>query len=166
MADTLIREEANLAMSAKLETQHTLLMEELKVAIEAASKKEDTESTSSPVAVAVRPPPPTMVQAPVIPLFTAESVLAQMQAASSGTAPSDQAAAFAAMMNNMLTAAMSPASVASTAPVITPVATGPSAVPRGLTEDEKLAEELASLNGGGKPGFTAKASNRVNPLSG
>jgi hypothetical protein len=165
LADTLIREEANLAMSAKLETQNAKLMDELKVAIELASKKENKEPTATQ-AVPTRPPPPVMAQAPVVPLFTAESVLAQMQAASSGAIPTEQAAAFAAMMNSMLTAAMAPAPAVNNGGVTTPVATEPSPDKQELIYDEKLAEEVASLNGGGKPGFTGKVSNRVSPLSG
>jgi hypothetical protein len=164
LADTLIREEANLAMSAKLEAQHAKLMEELKVAIELASKKEATEPTASQAAVASRPPPPTMVQVPVVPLFTAESVLAQMQAASFGTVPPEQAAAFAAMMNLMLTTAMSPALSPSMAVVTTPVVTEANAESRDKAELEELGKEVASLNGGGKPALTAKANNRAEPF--
>jgi hypothetical protein len=166
LADTLTREEANLAMSAKLEEQNGKLMDELKVAIELASKKEAVDPTLTQAAVVTRPSPPTMSQTPVLPVFTAEGVLAQMQAASSGTVPPEQAAAFAAMMNTMLAAAMVPPAAVSKGGAITPIVTEPSPIVPEYTVDEQLAEELASLNGGGKPGFTGKSNNRVNPMSG
>jgi hypothetical protein len=161
LADTHAREEANLAMSAKLEEQNAEMMDKLKVAIDLASKKEAADPTLIQAAVVARPSPPTLSQAPLLPVFTAEGV----QAASSGTVLPEQAAAFAAMMNTMLAAAMVPA-VVSPGGATTPIVTEPSLIVPNYTVDKELAEELASLNGGGKPGFTGKPNNRVNPLSG
>jgi hypothetical protein len=164
LADTLTREEANLAMGAKLEAQNAAIMEELRIAIELAKKKESVDPLVTQVAEITRPHPPLLAQAPVMPLFTMEGVLAQMQAASSAVVPSEQAAAVAAMMNAMMTTAFTPAIAAGPVAPTIPTATEPKAESRELIDDEKLAAEVASLNGGGKPGFPAKVSNRVNPL--
>ena len=161
MADTLLREEANLAKAAILETQNEKLMEELNNAIE-ASKKEGKEpaGTQAPV---MRPQPPALVQASAPPVVTGEMVMSQMQAANSGVLPPEQAAAFAIMINNMISAAMAPPAV--NGGVITPTVIVPNPVPQEISDEAELAAELGALNGGGKPGFTGKVSNRVSPMS-
>jgi hypothetical protein len=168
LADTMVREEANLAMSADLEEQHAKIMEEIRAAIEAAAppKKEATEPTAVPPAV-TRPPPPTMNNAPAMPVITAEGVMAQMAASNSFAVPQEQAAAFAAMMNAMLTAAMMPVASSSTAvaAATTLPATAPDAGSLVSREQEELGREVESLNGGGKPAPAPRTSNRVAPFS-
>jgi hypothetical protein len=162
MADTLAREEANLAKAATLEAQNEKLMEELSNAIE-ASKKEGKESAGTQAPV-MRPQPPALVQAPALPAFTGEMIMNQMGAANSGLIP-EQAAAFAIMINNMISAAMAPTVV--NASVITPAVIVPDPVPpvpQEPSDEAELTAELATLNGGFKPGFTARVSNRVSPL--
>jgi hypothetical protein len=164
LADTHAREEANLAYSAKLEEQNCKVMEELSAAIALASKKEAADTTSTQAAVVARPSPPTLSQATAAPVFTAEGVLAHMQATGSAGVPPEQATAFAAMLNAMMASAMTPVAVVAPVAVTIPTGIVTNVGPLGSTEDEGLAAELASLNGGGKPGFPAKVSNRVNPL--